>query len=257
MPGDFLAPYKSMPESHLTATYGNADAANVTDEQGNTADEQEEELPQDVWTLLQPLPPGWHWDQGFTQGLHPSTDVFDDPPDGMQSLSDVFGDYPEEYHNSQHAENNEACEKGESSLPQPEEDFDTEEIHADQGQSPNAEVPLPAGTPPQLTPQQRARLHALLRQRDADGKVPGPYDLGKYAGDAAAWARLQESHEGQLPCLPQKKQSRGDMGERRCQGMGSPSTSTPSSKQRTFAATTEAATSGPREVTSEQGERRR
>ena len=231
MPGESLASHKSMPESHLTATYGNPDAANLTDEQGNTANDEEEAPPQDVWTLLQPLPPGWHWDQSFTQGLHPSTDVFDDPPDGVQSLSDVFKHYPEEYHTSQSAENDKACEKGESSLPQPEEDFNTEEIHADRGQSPNDEVPLPAGTPPQLTPQQRARLHALLRQRDADGKVP--YDLDKYAGDAAAWTAYRKATKDSYRAFRKRSRAAGTWEKDDARGWGPPGTAPrPTSRDR-------------------------
>ena len=49
------------------------------------------ELPDhDILTILQHLPPGWVQGQGFTEGLHPSTDVFDQEdqqPDGAPQQS--------------------------------------------------------------------------------------------------------------------------------------------------------------------------
>ena len=43
----------------------------------------------------------------------------------------------------------------------------------------------PTGPPPTLTTAQRARLHALLQKRDAQGRVP--YDLDQYNTDAEMW----------------------------------------------------------------------
>ena len=50
----------------------------------------------------------------------------------------------------------------------------------------SAAPPSPTGPPPTLTAQQRARLHELLQQRDAQGRVT--YQLDKYTTNASMWA---------------------------------------------------------------------
>ena len=54
-------------------------------------------------------------------------------------------------------------------------------------------VPVPEGPPPVLTAAQRARLHQLLQQRDAEGRVP--YGLDDYDTDAAMWAAYRRAQK--------------------------------------------------------------
>ncbi|OLP90351.1 hypothetical protein AK812_SmicGene28073 [Symbiodinium microadriaticum] len=168
--------------------------------------------------LLQPLPPGWQRDDTFAQGLHPTTDVFDDLQNENYNAVDQDGGKP--------------CDKGVSSSPLPSDvDFDPDVPSSpvpagdgpdddQQGSAPRAwdkgetqGVLEPEGTPPPLTAQQRARLHAILQARDPDGRVP--YGLDKYKGDAAKWAAYRFAEDVARGEIPQKdgsmaKFDRGD-----------------------------------------------
>ena len=99
------------------------------------------------------------------RGLHPVVDIFDDEED--PNLFDAA----------------EACENGAVEVPgSPEAGecplAEEEEEEEDDEENAARAPPLPAGPPPRLNPQQRARLHELLQQRDAEGRVP--YNLDAY-----------------------------------------------------------------------------
>ena len=56
---------------------------------------------------------------------------------------------------------------------------------ASEGDNTGGNPPSPTGPPPSLNAQQRARLHALLQQRDEWGQVP--YNLDAYGTDQEKW----------------------------------------------------------------------
>ena len=177
--------------------------------------------PKPTWTTrarrlgTAPTPaPGWQAGYTFTQGLHPSTDVFDDPQD--------------ELYKAQNPDSGEACDKADPPSPPPlDVDLDAEvptsaargtdmkrnptkkrEIspeECDKGEP--AGFPEPVGAPPPLTAQQRARLHAILQTRDPDGKVP--YGLDNYTGDAAKWAAYRRAVKASYRAHRKRKRADG------------------------------------------------
>ena len=63
------------------------------------------------------------------------------------------------------------------------------------GDNTGVNPPSPTGPPPSLSAQQRARLHALLQQRDEWGRAP--YNLDAYSTDQEKWqADRQAMREG-------------------------------------------------------------
>ena len=181
---------------------------------------------QSVWALLQPLPPGWHKDFNFSQGLHPYIDVFEDPLEEQPLCPDVKGELPCGTSDSYDHRGTQACEKGDVQ-PQPDgvphsdppsspgpESMQEEENDEEQGNPPSGcengaagEVPSPAGTPSQITAQQKARLHALLRERDPEGRVP--YNLDQYVGDAAKWTAYRSAMKAQYRALRKRSRAAG------------------------------------------------
>ena len=173
--------------------------------------------------LLQPLPPGWQRDDTFAQGLHPTTDVFDDLQNENYNAVDQDGGKP--------------CDKGVSSSPLPSDvDFDPDVPSSpvpagdgpdddQQGSAPRAwdkgetqGVLEPEGTPPPLTAQQRARLHAILQARDPDGRVP--YGLDKYKGDAAKWAAYRRALKASYRAHRKRKRADGTWSKDDYRGWG-------------------------------------
>ena len=196
------------------------------------------ELPEhEVRATLQPLPPGWVLGQGFTEGLHPSTDVFDQ----------------DEHEQPDEAPQQSACEKGEKVGPEIGEDspcdngaadlprHSWEGIHPDATASPagpdsdgfssasdeqaaegeerdepgdlpeNNEglsaVPEPTGGPPRLTAQQRSRLHELLRTRDSDGNLP--FGLDRRMSDEEMWQTYRQGMKTNYRALRKRKRAEG------------------------------------------------
>ena len=128
-------------------------------------DDDPGEQAQNVWELLEPLPSGWERGEDFTYGLHPSTDVFDD----LSHDDDNNADDALILAGSDDPELDEACEKGEPEEPDQPSSPDLDDgVEANIGVAP----PEPSGPPPALTAPQRARLHALLQQRDPRGRAP-------------------------------------------------------------------------------------
>ncbi|CAE7869207.1 unnamed protein product, partial [Symbiodinium microadriaticum] len=164
------------------------------------------ELDSISWAILEPLPPGWQMgDMARSRRLHPFLDVFDDDP---------AADDPEpeqDYHEDEEAG---TCDA--SVLPVPFH-FDTGEIPGRSG-SPAAEhdlnaaddaPPSPVGPPPTLSAQQRARLHALLQQRDEQGHTP--FGVDDYHTDTAKWAAYSK---GELPRTPKAPASSRNLDQR-------------------------------------------
>ena len=82
----------------------------------------------DIRTFLQPLPPGWVQNQGFSVGLHPTTDVFelDDDAPQLPAHEEEGDTNPANGENPQNARDTsqdndtsqrEACEKGGETFP--------------------------------------------------------------------------------------------------------------------------------------------
>ncbi|OLP89692.1 Calcium-dependent protein kinase 13 [Symbiodinium microadriaticum] len=73
----------------------------------------------DTWALLEPLPPGWQRGGEFSQGLHPSRDVFNDLPDNDNDHSNTT--FPVDQQNDLNLEGSDepeaTCDKGESAVP--------------------------------------------------------------------------------------------------------------------------------------------
>ncbi|OLP85716.1 Pentatricopeptide repeat-containing protein, chloroplastic [Symbiodinium microadriaticum] len=74
---------------------------------------------QDVWALLEPLPPGWKHGKDFTKGLHRSTDVFDDLSNDEGNHADNSDGWPkvEGYEDVNEPTTDEACDNGELTAP--------------------------------------------------------------------------------------------------------------------------------------------
>ena len=187
----------------------------------------------DVQAILQPLPPGWVRDEGFTQGLHPVTDVFDreaELPDTIPQhraydksgpAGPVLGDVS-------------PCDKGADELPRhPQEgthptvpacsvpsgwddassDYDvqdaTQEECCEKGATPSdlgASVPEPEGTPSRFSAQQKARRQELLQKRDSDGNLP--YGLDRYANDEEMWQAYRQNSKASYRA--HRKRTRAD-----------------------------------------------
>ena len=114
----------------------------------------------DVRALLEPLPPGWTAEpKAWNRGLHPNSDVFEDNFDMDMPSEEVTGENPDN----------------------------------DSTQASGMAPPSPVGPPPQLSAQQKARLQALLKQRDEHGRAP--FGLDEFNTDAEMWAAYRRSQK--------------------------------------------------------------
>ena len=112
----------------------------------------------DVQALLEPLPPGWTAEsKALNRGLHPDSDVFEDDLD--MPNEEETGEDPDNGHN----------------------------------QASSMAPPSPVGPPPQLRAEQKARLQALLKQRDEHGRAP--FGLDEFSTDAEMWAAYRRSQK--------------------------------------------------------------
>ena len=216
-----------------------------------------QELPGHVRAILEPLPPGWVQGQGFTKGLHPSADVFEDEeeqPDGapQQSACDkgdeatecepavpeLGGDSPCENramgsppHShgdvDPEAPTSPVCSENDGTSPASEEYKLGEEDGEEQGDVPVAcdkgglnRVPEPVGELSKLTAQQRPRLHELLRTRDSEGRVP--YGLDRYADDDAMWAAYRQGMKASYRAPRKRKRADGTWDKDDNRGWGPP-----------------------------------
>ena len=68
---------------------------------------------------------------------------------------------------------------------------DAPDARQDAEECANLAPPRPAGPPPKLTEQQRARLHELLQLRDAEGN--NPYNLEEFGTDSEKWAAYRKA----------------------------------------------------------------
>ena len=116
------------------------DAGETNDADGHAQEEALQTLPgmppepapalpeHDIRTFLQPLPPGWVQNQGFSVGLHPTTDVFelDDDAPRLPAHEEEDDTNPASGENPQNARDTsqdndtsqrEACEKGGETFP--------------------------------------------------------------------------------------------------------------------------------------------
>ncbi|CAE7263615.1 eprA1 [Symbiodinium microadriaticum] len=182
--------------------------------------------------------------QGFTKGLHPSADVFEDEeeqPDGapQQSACDkgdeatecdpavpelgddspcenrAMGSPPYSHGDvDPEAPTSPVCSENDGTSPASEEYKLGEEDGEEQGDVPVAcdkeglnRVPEPVGEPSKLTAQQRPRLHELLRTRDSEGRVP--YGLDRYADDDAMWAAYRQGMKASYRAHRKRKRADG------------------------------------------------
>ena len=210
--------------------YGSGPETGPRSTAGQSAGTMRELPDHDIRTILQPLPPGWVQGQGFAEGLHPTTDVFDQE---------------EEQHDGspqrRACENGEAagpeigevspCDNGAGSLPQnlqegthpdaPDSDDSSsacdEQVAMqaegeEQGDTPrdnggHSGIPEPAGEPFKLTAQQRARLHELLRTRDPGGGLP--YGLDRCTTDEGMWQAYRKGMKESYRALRKRKRADG------------------------------------------------
>ena len=91
--------------------------------------------------------------------LHPNSDVFEDNFDMDMPSEEVTGENPDN----------------------------------DSTQTSGMAPPSPVGPPPQLSAQQKARLQALLKQRDEYGRAP--FGLDEFNTDAEMWAAYRRSQK--------------------------------------------------------------
>ena len=152
---------------------------------------------QDVWALLEPLPPGWKHGKDFTKGLHRSTDVFDDLSNDEGNHADNSDGWPkvEGYEDVNEPTTDEACDNGELTAPTLPSDRD----RTNEGN--NADIPhhLPKKESNEDLNEptaDRARDNGVL----SEPAMPSDRDLGDSPVHAAAEAC--ENGESAMPLDP-------------------------------------------------------